>query len=257
MIADDPDALYEDRANLASAQPGRDLLTAATAADPTAFDPAWKLARICYWLGAHGPEAGRRAFLERGITAGQAAAVLAPQRPEGHFWMAANMGALAESFGVRAGLKYRKPIKESLETALRIDPAFMEGSADRALGRWLLQSAASLRWQQQDGGSASARVVEIQSQQCHHSLLPRRVDGRSRSDRRGTKRAQSRYSTHRCRLCGDRKRQTTRRAPRRCSRSFGNSSREGLFAISCFRASCRDDAMGVDLVVEGEPQVPD
>jgi hypothetical protein len=50
--------------------------------------------------------------------------------------MAANMGALAESFGLRQGLKYRKPIKEELETVLRLDPAFLEGSADRALGRW-------------------------------------------------------------------------------------------------------------------------
>lgn len=50
--------------------------------------------------------------------------------------MAANMGSLAESFGVLQGLKYRKPIKEALETVLRLDPAFQEGSADRALGRW-------------------------------------------------------------------------------------------------------------------------
>jgi hypothetical protein len=50
--------------------------------------------------------------------------------------MAANMGALAESFGVRQGLKYRKPIKDALETVLRLDPAFQQGSADRALGRW-------------------------------------------------------------------------------------------------------------------------
>jgi len=46
------------------------------------------------------------------------------------------MGALAESFGVRAGLKYRKAIKEELELVLRTDPAFQQGSADRALGRW-------------------------------------------------------------------------------------------------------------------------
>jgi hypothetical protein len=46
------------------------------------------------------------------------------------------MGALAESFGLRAGLKYRRPIKEALETVLRLDPAFEQGSADRALGRW-------------------------------------------------------------------------------------------------------------------------
>jgi hypothetical protein len=46
------------------------------------------------------------------------------------------MGALAESFGIRAGLKYRKPIKEALETVLRLDAGFQHGSADRALGRW-------------------------------------------------------------------------------------------------------------------------
>jgi hypothetical protein len=51
-------------------------------------------------------------------------------------WLAANMGALAESFGMRQGLKYRGEIKSELETVLRIDPAFQQGSADRALGRW-------------------------------------------------------------------------------------------------------------------------
>ena len=46
------------------------------------------------------------------------------------------MGALAESFGMSQGLKYRKPIRASLEETLRLDPAFQSGSADRALGRW-------------------------------------------------------------------------------------------------------------------------
>jgi hypothetical protein len=46
------------------------------------------------------------------------------------------MGALAESFGLRQGLRYRGAIRESLLTALKLDPAFQQGSADRALGRW-------------------------------------------------------------------------------------------------------------------------
>jgi hypothetical protein len=46
------------------------------------------------------------------------------------------MGALAESFGLRMGLKYRGEVKSALETVLKIDPAFQQGSADRALGRW-------------------------------------------------------------------------------------------------------------------------
>ena len=46
------------------------------------------------------------------------------------------MGALAESFGLRQGLKYRGDIKDALLTVLKLDPAFQQGSADRALGRW-------------------------------------------------------------------------------------------------------------------------
>jgi len=75
-------------------------------------------------------------MLESGIDAGRAAVRIAPEKPDGHFWIAANMGALAESFGLRQGLKYRGPIKDELETVLRIDPGFLQGSADRALGRW-------------------------------------------------------------------------------------------------------------------------
>ena len=46
------------------------------------------------------------------------------------------MGALAESFGLRQGIKYRGEIKDELLMVLKLDPAFQHGSADRALGRW-------------------------------------------------------------------------------------------------------------------------
>lgn len=100
------------------------------------FDAAWKVARADYWLGGHATGDERRVYFEQGIDFGKKALALQPSRPEGHFWLAANMGALAEAAGLTAGLRYRKPIKEELETVLRLDPAFAEGSADRALGRW-------------------------------------------------------------------------------------------------------------------------
>jgi len=135
-VAQSPDTLYADRENIASARRAADIWDAASKGDTGQFDAAWKLARVCYWLGGHVPEGERRAYLEKGTAAGQLATRLQPSKPEGHFWTAANMGALAESFGLRAGLKYRRPIREELEAVLRIDPAFMEGSADRALGRY-------------------------------------------------------------------------------------------------------------------------
>jgi tetratricopeptide (TPR) repeat protein len=132
----DPDALYRERAVVAKAREAVSIWNARLTKTPTDFESAWKLARAEYWLGGHGDPAAQRADLERGVEAGRQASMLEPTRPEGYFWMAACMGALAESFGMRQGLKYRTPIREALETVLQIDPAYQNGSADRALGRW-------------------------------------------------------------------------------------------------------------------------
>lgn len=131
-----PDALYAHRDDLASAREAARLWQARLTADPRDFDSAWKLARARYWLGGHASEADRKTILEDGIAAARTAATLRSDRPEGYFWMAANMGMLAESFGLRQGIKYRGTIKDALLTVLKIDPAFQGGSADRALGRW-------------------------------------------------------------------------------------------------------------------------
>ena len=134
--ATDPDGLYARRDDLASARQAEAIWAQRFAANPRDFESAWKLARARYWMGGHAPEAERRAMLEGGIAAGRAAAQLEPKRPEGYFWMAASMGALAESFGLRQGIKYRGDIKDALLTVLKLDQGFQQGSADRALGRW-------------------------------------------------------------------------------------------------------------------------
>src|SRR5262245_57130078 len=93
---DEADALYANRTDLASARRSAELWSVAVRQDAKNFDAAWKLARADYWLGTHAPENERRTFLEAGVEAGRTAAATQPNRPEGHFWMAANMGALAE-----------------------------------------------------------------------------------------------------------------------------------------------------------------
>jgi tetratricopeptide (TPR) repeat protein len=135
----DPDRLYADRAQLASAAQAARIWETRLTKDPRDFESAWKLARACYWLGGHVAADDRRTQFERGIEAANKAVALQPNRAEGHFWLAADMGAMAEGFGLRAGIKYRGPIKKALETVLMIDPGFQQGSADRALGRWYLK----------------------------------------------------------------------------------------------------------------------
>ena len=132
----DADRLYANREDLPSAERAAMLWEERLVSDARDFEAAWKLSRARYWLGGHIGQDERREQYEQGIAVARRARIMEPDRPEGHFWMAANMGALAESFGLRAGLRYRGPIREELEIVLDLDPAFQQGSADRALGRW-------------------------------------------------------------------------------------------------------------------------
>ena len=135
----DPDALYALRGDLAKAKQAADIWDRQLRSNGADFNAAWKLARAKFWLGGHASQSERKTFLEAGIAAGRTAVAQQPNRPEGHFWIAANMGALAESFGLRQGLKYRGDIRDELLIVLKLDPAFQQGSADRALGRWFLK----------------------------------------------------------------------------------------------------------------------
>lgn len=154
--ARDPDRLYEDRARLASALEAAAIWEERLKGGRQDFEAAWKLARACYWLGGHVPADARRRQYERGIEAATRAVAIDAGRPEGHFWMAADMGTLAESFGLRAGLKYRGRVKRELEMVLAIDPSYQDGSADRALGRWYLRVPGLF------GGSKKKSVEHLQ-----------------------------------------------------------------------------------------------
>jgi hypothetical protein len=154
--AADPDALYARREELASAKRAEAIWAARLSAKSADFESAWKLARARYWIGGHAPQGERKPTFESGIAAARAAIAARPGSPEGHFWKAANMGALAESFGIRQGLKYRGEIKAALLRVLTIDPAFQQGSADRALGRWYFKVPGLF------GGSRGKSVEHLQ-----------------------------------------------------------------------------------------------
>src|SRR5262245_40313356 len=99
--ADDPDRLYEQREDTAKALAAAATWERRLDAHADDFESAWKLARACYWLGGHVPQADRRKQFERGMDAARGALRIQAQRPEGHFWLAANMGGMAEAAGMR------------------------------------------------------------------------------------------------------------------------------------------------------------
>ena len=137
--AGDPDALYQGREQVDVAAGAAALWSARLAEDGTDFDAAWKLARARSWIGERGTRDGRKAQYEQGLAAARTAIALEPRRPEGHFWLAVNMGSLASVSPIRAGLKYRVPIRQSLEAVIRLEPAYNRGVAYCALGKYYLQ----------------------------------------------------------------------------------------------------------------------
>jgi hypothetical protein len=138
--AEDPDALYANRTDLTSARRAAAIWQAEIDRNPHAFAAAWKRAKAGYWLGGHeNTSDARDAAYDAGMAAARSAIATAPDKPEGHFWLAANMGGYAENHGIRGGLKYRGTIRQELEKVLAMDQAFLQGSADRALGRWYFE----------------------------------------------------------------------------------------------------------------------
>ena len=131
--------LYAGRSNIDAARRAADIWADRLTHSPHDFESAWKLARARYWLGGHAGGERTRVEFEAGAAAAREAARLRPQRPEGHFWLAANLGGLAETQGRLTGLRLRKEIKSELERVLAIDAGFQDGSADRALGRWYMK----------------------------------------------------------------------------------------------------------------------
>lgn len=160
----DPDRLYDNREHLASVAAAADAWAARLARDANDYDSAWKLARAAYWLGSHVPDEDRRTQYERGLGAGERAVALRPDRPEGRFWLAATMGAMAESFGLRAGLRYRGAIKRELEAVLAIDAAYLDGAADRALGRWYFRVPRLF------GGNRQRAIAHLQRSLTYDAL---------------------------------------------------------------------------------------
>jgi hypothetical protein len=88
----DPDALYANRANLADAKKAADGWQARLDRNPTDFEAAWKRARAGYWIGGHEKEqSDRDRAYGLAMDAARKAIAARPEKPEGHFWLAANM----------------------------------------------------------------------------------------------------------------------------------------------------------------------
>jgi hypothetical protein len=130
------EALYAQREDLARLREGIRLLQEAHASDPASFEADWRLAKYDYYLGAHSAdEKERDAAFSAGAEAGRAAVRLSRDRPEGHFWLGANLGGRAQAKGTLGGLAAVSAVRKEMEAVIRADPGYQDGSAYMVLAQ--------------------------------------------------------------------------------------------------------------------------
>jgi tetratricopeptide (TPR) repeat protein len=128
------DQMYAQREDLRQLRQAIVLLEQATITDPDNYDAAWRLSKFNYYLATHSTDKHERekAFSD-GIEAGKAAVQLQNGKPDGHFWLGANYGGTAQS-SILAGLSSVGEIRSEMETVIRQDPGYQNGSAYMVLG---------------------------------------------------------------------------------------------------------------------------
>ncbi len=130
------DQLYAQRESVERAREAVAVMRRARFADTGNYEAAWKLAKFNYYLGEHEKDEHLRAEAFReGIAAGEAAVRLGPNKPEGHFWLGANLGGRARLQGPLYALASVPDIRKEMEAVIKIDEGFQAGSAYLALGQ--------------------------------------------------------------------------------------------------------------------------
>jgi tetratricopeptide (TPR) repeat protein len=149
------DALYKDRdQNLQKVKDALQLLRRARVADAENFEVAWKIAKFNYFVGNNTPdEQIRTKAFNEGINAGKAATKLQPNKPDGYFWLGANLGGQAKA-NVIDGAANVGEIKQNMNKVIELQPNYQGATAYVALAQVELQTRGML------GGDAD-KAVEL------------------------------------------------------------------------------------------------
>jgi len=150
------DQLYGQRQDSMQLRRGIVSLRQALTKDPGNYDAAWKLSKFNYYLATHTDNANERddAF-KAGIDAGKTAVRLQNDKPDGHFWLGANYGGAAEQSAIQ-GLSTVKDIQDEMQTVLRLDEGYQNGSAYMVLGLVYLNAPSIV------GGDPHKAVEEME-----------------------------------------------------------------------------------------------
>ena len=133
---DEADRLFSQRTDIENLRKAVRIVGALRTPDERNFEVEWKYAKYCFFLGKVEKDQDKAAELfEKGRAAGAIAARVQSDRPDGHFWFAANLGELARISPLTVGLKSVDDIRNSMEKVIAIEPGYQGASAFDALGQ--------------------------------------------------------------------------------------------------------------------------
>ncbi len=138
------DAL-DDEVTIEKYQKSIELCQKALAANPTDFEANWRCARAYRWYG----ELSKRANVEgwkdicakygkEGMNYAQKAIDLQPDKPDGYYWYALNVGIYSDGVSILTALKegLKNKTQESFEKVYATDKTYEEAGSILGLGRF-------------------------------------------------------------------------------------------------------------------------
>ena len=108
---------------------------------PEDFEITWRISRLVYFIGNFGlgekiSKSEQKKIFEYGTKAGAIAKRLGPNRVEGYYWYAINLGMYSLAEGLMTALKSAPASREALLEAAKIDPTYQWAGPYRILGRY-------------------------------------------------------------------------------------------------------------------------
>ena len=147
------DQLAKGHNDLPKLREAVNLLAQGRNPDARNYEVEWKFAEYNYFLGSltTDEKEGKKAF-EAGEAAGQIASRIEPNKPDGYFWYAANLGEQAQRAPLTKGLTSVGDVQAAMNKVIEIEPTYQNGSAFDALAQ--IELATRLT------GGKSAKAVE-------------------------------------------------------------------------------------------------
>src|SRR5215213_4250366 len=119
----DSENLFKQREDLDKLRAAIKAVGAVRDQDNRNYQVEWTFAKYNYFLGKFSPkEDEAEAALGQGRDAGKIAARMEPQKPDGHFWYAANLGELSKRSPITVGLQSVGEMREAMNKVIELQP---------------------------------------------------------------------------------------------------------------------------------------